>query len=42
MKHAIEMDSDGMIYIPSFVKIVAVIQKVIGRIHRNTDSVVIA
>jgi hypothetical protein len=42
MKHAIEMDSGGMLYIPSFMKIGSGIQKVIVGIHRHTDSKMIA
>jgi hypothetical protein len=38
MKYAVEMGSGAMIYIPSFRKIGSGIQKLIGRIHRHTDS----
>jgi hypothetical protein len=38
MKYAIEMGSDTMIYIPSFIKIGSGIQKLI---HRRTGSFVI-
>jgi hypothetical protein len=31
MKYAIEMSSGAMIYIPSFIKICSVIQKIMGR-----------
>jgi hypothetical protein len=40
MKYAVEMGSDAMIYIPSFIKIGPGIQK--GRIHRHTGSMEIA
>jgi hypothetical protein len=33
MKYALEMGSSGMIYIPSFIKIVSGIQKLLGGIH---------
>jgi hypothetical protein len=39
MKYAVEMGSDAMIYIPSFIKIGSGIQKLIRRI---TDSMEIA
>jgi hypothetical protein len=43
MKYAIEMGSGAMIYIPSFIKIGSVIQKLILVIHRRyTDSMEIA
>jgi hypothetical protein len=42
MKHATEMASSGMIYIPSFIKIGLSIQKLILGIHRHTDSMVIS
>jgi hypothetical protein len=38
MKHAVEMGSGAMIYIPSFIKTGSGIQKLIGGIHRHTDS----
>jgi hypothetical protein len=39
MKYFIGMGSDTMIYIPNFIKIGLVIQKLIGGgIHRHTDS----
>jgi hypothetical protein len=39
MKYAVEMGSDAMIYIPSFIKIGAVIQTLIGdsQTHIHTD-----
>jgi hypothetical protein len=37
---AVEMGSDAMIYIPSFIKIGFGIQKLIGGIRRHTDSMV--
>jgi hypothetical protein len=39
MKYAVEMGSDAMIYIPSFINICSGIQKLIGngRIHTHTD-----
>jgi hypothetical protein len=38
MEYAVEMGSGVMIYIPSFIKIDSGIQKLIGGIHRHTDS----
>jgi hypothetical protein len=48
MKYAVEMGSGAIIYIyiyiytPSFIKIGSGIQKLTERIHRYTDSMVIA
>jgi hypothetical protein len=42
MKYSVEMGSGAMIYIPSFLKIGSGIQKLIGEIHRHTDSMEIA
>jgi hypothetical protein len=42
MKGAVEMGSGAMIYIPSFIKIGSGIQKLVGGIHRHTDSMVIS
>jgi hypothetical protein len=42
MKYAVEMGLGAMIYIPSFIKIVSPILKLIRVIHRHTDSTVIA
>jgi hypothetical protein len=42
MKYAVEMGSDAMIYIPSFIKIASGVQKFIRGLHRHTDSVVIS
>jgi hypothetical protein len=42
MKYAVEIGSSAKIYIPSFVKIGSGIQKLIGGIHRYTDSLEIA
>jgi hypothetical protein len=42
MKYAAEMSSGAMIYIPSLIKIGSAIQKLIGGIHRHTDSMEIA
>jgi hypothetical protein len=42
MKYAVEMVSGVMIYIPSFIKIGPGIQKLIGDIHRHTESMVIS
>jgi hypothetical protein len=39
MKNAVEMGYGDMIYIPSFIKIGSGIQKLIGGIHRHTDSI---
>jgi hypothetical protein len=36
MKHAVEMGSGAMIYIPSFLKIGQGIQELIGDIRRHT------
>jgi hypothetical protein len=36
MKYAVEMGSDAMMYIQSFIKIGSGIQKLIGGIHRHT------
>jgi hypothetical protein len=41
MKYTSEIGSDAMIHIPSFIKIGLGIQKLMGRIHRHTDSMVI-
>jgi hypothetical protein len=41
MKYAVEMDSGAMIYIPSFTNIGSAIQRLIRRIYRHTDSMVI-
>jgi hypothetical protein len=38
MKYAVEMGSDAMIYIPSFMKVGSGIQNLIEVIHRHTDS----
>jgi hypothetical protein len=38
MNYAFKMGSGAMIYIPSFIKIVSGIQKLIGGIHRHTDG----
>jgi hypothetical protein len=38
MKYAVEMGSVAMIYIPSFIKIGSGIQKLVGGIHRHTDT----
>jgi hypothetical protein len=42
MKYAVEMGSGAMICIPSFIKIGSDVQKLIGGIHRHTDSMEIA
>jgi hypothetical protein len=42
MKHAVEMGSVAIIYIPSFIKVGSGIQKVIGGIGRHRDSMVIS
>jgi hypothetical protein len=42
MKYAVEMGSFAMIHIPSFMKIGSGIQKLIWRIYRHADSMVIA
>jgi hypothetical protein len=38
MKYSVEICSVTMIYIPSFIKIGSGIQKLMGMIHRYTDS----
>jgi hypothetical protein len=38
MKYAVEMDSGAMIYITTITEIVSGIQKLIGGIHRYTES----
>jgi hypothetical protein len=35
---AVEMDSGAVIYIPSFIKIGSGVQKLIGGIHRHTQT----
>jgi hypothetical protein len=42
MKHAVEMGSGPMTFIPSFIKIGSGIQKLIKGIHRHTDSIAIS
>jgi hypothetical protein len=42
MKYAVEMDSDDMIYIPSFIKIGSGIQKLMGGDPTDTHSMEIA
>jgi hypothetical protein len=42
MKHAVEMGTGAMIYIPSFIKIGLGIQKLIGGKHRHTNRMEIA
>jgi hypothetical protein len=43
MKYAVEMGSDAMTYIPSYIKIGSAIQKLIrGDTQTHTDSVLIA
>jgi hypothetical protein len=42
MKYAVEMGSVSMIYIPSFIKIVSGIQKLMGGTYRQTDRMEIA
>jgi hypothetical protein len=38
MKYAVEMASGAIICIPSFIKFGSGIQKLLGGIHRHTDS----
>jgi Uri superfamily endonuclease len=38
MKYAVEVGSGATINIPGFMKIGSGIQKLIGRIHRHTDT----
>jgi hypothetical protein len=42
MKFAVGMGSGAMIYIPSFITNGSGIQKLIGGVHRHTDSIQIA
>jgi hypothetical protein len=42
MKYAFEMDLGAVVYTPSFTKIGSGIWKLIGGIHRHTDSLEIA
>jgi hypothetical protein len=42
MKYASEMGSGAMMHIQIFIKIGSAVQKLIGGIHRHTDSMVIA
>jgi hypothetical protein len=42
MKYAAEMGSGAMIYIPNSIKIGSGIEKLMGGIHRHTDSRVIS
>jgi hypothetical protein len=42
MKYVVEMGSCAMIYTPSFIKIGSSIRKLVGWIHRDTDSMEIA
>jgi hypothetical protein len=40
MKHAVEMSSGAMIYLPSFIKIASGITKLIGGIHRQRGDLI--
>ena len=42
MKYVVEMSSNAMMYIQSFIKIGSGIHKLIGGIHRHTDRKEIA
>jgi hypothetical protein len=42
MKYAVDMGPGTVMYTQSFVKIGSGIQKLMGGIHRHTDSLVIA
>jgi hypothetical protein len=42
MKHAVEMGSVAVMYTPIFIETVSGIQKLLGGIHRHTDSKAIA
>jgi hypothetical protein len=42
MKYAVVVGSGAMIYLPSFINIGSDIQKLLGGIHRHTDSMEIA
>jgi hypothetical protein len=38
VKYVVEMGSGAVMHIPSFIKIGSAIQKLIGGIHRHTDT----
>jgi hypothetical protein len=38
MKHAVEMGSCAMIYIPSFIEIGSAIRKLIEGMHKDTET----
>jgi hypothetical protein len=40
MRHAVEMGSGAMIYIPSFIRISSSIQKLIGEVHRQHGDLI--
>jgi hypothetical protein len=40
MKYAIEMDSGAMIYMPGFIKIGSSIQKLMGRLCRDSMEII--
>jgi hypothetical protein len=42
MKYAVEMGSDAMIYIPSFINNGSGIQKLIGGIHRHAGGMLVS
>jgi hypothetical protein len=42
MKHALELGSGAMMYMPRFIKIGSGIRKFLGGIHGHTDSMEIA
>jgi hypothetical protein len=42
MSYAVEMDSGAMLYTPNFIKTGSGIQKLIGEIHKHTESMVIS
>lgn len=42
MKCSVEMGSVAMMYVPSFMKVGSGIQKLVGLIHRYTESMEIA
>jgi hypothetical protein len=39
MKYVVELGSGTMMYIPDFIMIGSGIQRLLGEVHRHTDSV---
>jgi hypothetical protein len=42
VKHAVEVGSGAMIYVPSFIRFVSGIQKLLWSTHRHTGGTVIS